>query len=107
MLKTLSSFTYLCFIVSNNAKMDKGIAYRIGKVRSAFGYLYHRLWKFCDVSLKINTDVHKSVLVTSLLFGVSSCLCTDDASKLISFTCITYVSSATKILVITLETVEF
>lgn len=87
-LKTVSAFTYLGSIVSKDAKTDKEIACRIGKVSSDFGNLYHRLWYTREGLLKVKIEVYMSVVLTSLLhLG----LCTDDTSmNFMPFTCVAY-----------------
>lgn len=60
-LKTVSSFAYLVPIVSNRAKMDKEIEFRIRKSISAFNNLYHKLWNSHDLSLTVEVNVYEYV----------------------------------------------
>lgn len=59
--KSLSSFTYLGAIESNDTKMDKEIEYWIGQATPTFGNLYPKIWNRYDVSLTV-----KSVQVISM-----------------------------------------
>ena len=63
-------FVYLGSTISENARLESELAYRIGKASTAFGKLQDRLWKNYHVSIRVKGKVYHAIVISSLLCGV-------------------------------------
>ena len=71
-LTQCSHFRYLGSTVSNNARIDKELCYRMGTASAAFGKLKDRLWRNRHVSIRVKCKVYRAVVLTTLLYGAET-----------------------------------
>lgn len=65
-------FVYLGSIISENAKLDCELTFRIEKGSTAFGLLQDRLWKNCHVSIRVKCLVYHMAVLSTLLYGAET-----------------------------------
>jgi hypothetical protein len=65
-------FIYLGSTISDNARLDHEISFRMGKASTAFGKLQERLWKNHHVSIKVKCKVYRAIVLSSLLYGAET-----------------------------------
>ena len=63
---------YLGSTISESAKLDKELIYRMGKASAAFGRLQERLWNNHHVSIKVKCKVYRAVVLSALLYGAET-----------------------------------
>lgn len=68
-LKEVDSFKYLGSYISNNGSIDKEIENRISAASSAFGRLYHSVWKPHHLSLKTKLSIYETIVLSTLLYS--------------------------------------
>ena len=66
------NFVYLGSTISESAKLNKELIYRMGKASSAFGRLQERLWNKHHVSIKVKCKVYRAVVLSALLYGAET-----------------------------------
>ena len=66
------NFIYLGSTISESAKLDKELVYRMGKASAAFGRLRERLWNNHHVSIKVKCKVYRAVVLSALLYGAET-----------------------------------
>ena len=68
-LKSVSSFSYLGSVLSEDCSVDKDIAARLQKATRAYGALQARLWSQQGIRIKTKIKVYKVVVLATLLYG--------------------------------------
>ena len=66
------NFVYLGSTISESAKLDQELMYRMGKASAAFGRLRERLWNNHHVSIKVKCKVYSAVVLSALLYGAET-----------------------------------
>ena len=72
MLVRGKNFVYVGSTISESAKLDKELIYRMGKANAAFGRLQERLWKNHHVAIKVKCKVYRGVVLSALLYGAET-----------------------------------
>lgn len=62
-------FVYLGSTISDNARLENELTYRLGRASMAFGKLQDRLWKNHHFSTRVKCKVYHAVVPSSLLYG--------------------------------------
>ena len=71
-LKKVSTFSYLGSVISDDCTINNDIATCLQKANRPYGALQKRLWSHRDIKVKIKINVHKAVILTTLLYGSQS-----------------------------------
>ena len=61
------NFVYLGSTISDSAKLDKELMYRMGKASAAFGRLQEKLWNNHHVFARVKCKVTRVVVLSALL----------------------------------------
>ena len=65
-------FVYLSSTMSENAKLESELAYRIGYASTAFGKQQDTLWKNHHVSIRAKDKVYRATVLSSVLYGAET-----------------------------------
>ena len=66
------NFVYLGSTITDNARIDDEITFRMGKASAANARLRERLWENHHVSLKVKGKVYRAVVLSTLLYGAET-----------------------------------
>ena len=67
--KAIQRFTYLGYIISSDAKIDRKIQNRLSKAYSVFGSLTKRVWTNKHLKKATKDSMHRAIVMNSLLYG--------------------------------------
>ena len=62
------NFVYLGSTITDNARLDSELTFRMRKESAAYGELRERLWDNHHVSLRVKFKVYKAIVLSSLLY---------------------------------------
>ena len=65
-------FSYLEYVITSDAKIDRVVDNRLAKANSTFGRLYKRVWNNKNLKKDTKINVKKVVVLTTLLYGGDS-----------------------------------
>lgn len=68
-LKVVEDFKYLGSYINKRGDMKKEIENRISAASTAFGQLYHRVWKSHELTLKTKLSIYETVVISTLLYS--------------------------------------
>ena len=71
-LKVVKDFPYLGCMLSNDTSLDREISARLRKAGTAFGKLWHRVWKPKGISMKTKIAIYRACVLSILLYGCQS-----------------------------------
>jgi len=66
------NFVYLGSTISDSARIDSEITFRMGKASAAYAKLRERLWDNHHVSIRVKCRVYRAVVLSALLYGAET-----------------------------------
>jgi hypothetical protein len=77
-LKVSKKFKYLGGQLTENAKLDEEIQFRIQRASANFSRLYQRVWKKRHLTIKLKAQIYRTIIVPALTYGCETWVWTRD-----------------------------
>ena len=68
-LNSVLEFTYLVSFISSNGCIDDEIQRKMAKASASFGRLRQRLWNNHHVSMRVNRQIYRAIVLSTLQYG--------------------------------------